>query len=420
NPNRFIIKKKVSFVFLIEWSDFQYDFMVPFDDSVLYIKLGTAIQNESYDKTQPLSNNIKSQSLFNAVSSKSPKTRHSTKSTQTENKKISPSKRKATIKDIYHSWSNPVYKNQKAECEDKIPMHKLRYFQKKFITDTKLKKNVSDSILLARSTVVGQLDKKFIICKFHSDSSKEDSNFKNVELVAIDQHAADERVALEELFFLYYCCIVKIAYFQKRLSNSKEAQSLKSDDLSLYLNQMLTQTAKDNAIQGIKALSSPIKLRFDSRSTETILSNISILMSWGFFLNLDDYSSELEQDILASRNYSDSITLKMEGGIHLSSPEIDDNTLDCKYEGVFLLTHVPLPFFGRLNKDLKQSKSILLQILPSVCLWLDSQVRITPENNEFLPFVYSKSSKDSDNNDNKWIDMLKYCPPQLAFSFSAA
>jgi DNA mismatch repair protein MLH3 len=68
-----------------------------------------------------------------------------------------------------------------------------------FVSSSKFMNRISRESL-SRAEVIAQVDKKFILVKLiNSDGMEQDHATKPVSLVLIDQHAADERVHVEDL-----------------------------------------------------------------------------------------------------------------------------------------------------------------------------------------------------------------------------
>ncbi|OLY83844.1 DNA mismatch repair protein MLH3 [Smittium mucronatum] len=269
-----------------------------------------------------------------------------------------------SIKQLYEEWTNPSYPSHKKNSIISVPIHPLSIKIPKTLQFKTLDILGLIGTDLKKFKVVGQLDKKFILCILGNHDIKLDVN-----LIAIDQHAADERIRLESFFREYR---------------------------DFLLNPLINIS---NSGEGVVYLSKPFDLEFDFKTSQLIISNLQNLKAWGFILDIIRYSQTPRYD---NRSNFNSSQLKLTESLCNS---INNTT-------TFSLVCIPKIFHTRLTRDYKSSENHLKDILPSICHWFSEQSGIYDfEKLRSQLFLDSRISK----NEESWFRILRYCPPPLVF-----
>ncbi|PVU96158.1 hypothetical protein BB559_002476 [Furculomyces boomerangus] len=265
---------------------------------------------------------------------------------------------KLTLEQLYNKWNNPVYPIGNHFHQSQITKHPGRYQIPNRITTTLLQSLNFTKKTLDNIRVIGQLDKKFILCKPINCISKDTENpsTQQIDLIAIDQHAADERVGLENIINQYYEAVLNLARSQllslpypldstdykipnfshEEFTNSNEPQpnnhsSFRTNTDSNHehmfssccetkvdssfnekkpINTMQESCSQTTETTGIVHLSEPIFLTFDSVVSELIITYLSALKAWGFDMILYSYNPKLS---IKEKDYFSDMDTKFPG-----------------------------------------------------------------------------------------------------------
>ncbi|PVU97954.1 hypothetical protein BB561_000183 [Smittium simulii] len=318
---------------------------------------------------------------------------------------------KISIKDLYASWINPIFKSCDLDFQREIYKHPLSY--KMPFNTNNFQTQFSEILIenLQKATVVGQLDKKFILCKIPSISTNDFDTNPYTELIGIDQHAADERIKLEKNIESYYTIVNSIADYRQQLYRNNLNQNINLNNTSYNHTffDLGVEVPELGKIIGLFEVLEPIDLEYNLKISDLIIAYIDMLKSWGFFIHLISYScyKESSSDQIYSKNTD--ITTGKNHELDYSSKSYTEE-IKSNENSIFRLTHVPKNYYNRIMRNKNSAKILLLQLLPAICNWFDSSTQINLCQNNFLPYIknpyFEKCSKP-------WLSMLKFCPPPL-------
>ena len=123
-------------------------------------------------------------------------------STGTSNTSMSSRKDIEWIQDFLRSWKNPVFEPSDLRIPKAIPTDPVHNSQSPEILNLEFRR--LSRAALSSSTIVGQVDSKFILVTLNRTRFMSQINLENQRnsklLVLVDQHAADERCKVETLF----------------------------------------------------------------------------------------------------------------------------------------------------------------------------------------------------------------------------
>ncbi|KAH7094453.1 DNA mismatch repair protein [Paraphoma chrysanthemicola] len=187
---------------------------------------------------------------------------------------------------VLKAWDNPVFSNAEKPVEQ-LGFYDLGHIQKhiahvsdchstleaggaSLVSSSKFVSRISKESL-SRAQAIAQVDKKFILVKLiNSDGMEQDHARKPVSLVLIDQHAADERVHVEDL------------YEQLCAPLAAEAQGYKS-------------TLGHKSLVACTILEQPLLFTVSKQERSYLVQHAAMFANWGILVDIVDSTQDAER-----------------------------------------------------------------------------------------------------------------------------